>query len=64
MKKRDGIFSALSIVLVLALLVGLNSSLLGAGRSEPENPIDSPPEHLYAESLQGSGSLYGDASEN
>lgn len=64
MKKRDGIFSALSIVLVLALLVGLNSSLLGTGRSEPENPIDSPPEHLYAESLQGSGSLYGDASEN
>ncbi len=60
MKRRDGILGALSLLLVLALLVGLCSALLGAGRATPANPIRAQQETLYPEALQGSGHLQGE----
>lgn len=47
-------------MLVIALLVGLCTSLAAAGTREPDNPISSEAEHLDPESLQGSGNLLGD----
>lgn len=64
MKRKDGLISVISVVLIVALLVGLCASLLTAGRSEPNNPIDSEAEHLDSESLQGSGILPGSGEGN
>lgn len=55
MKKRSGLLSAVSILLVIALVAGIGGSLIASGRTRPDNPIDAQPEQLRAESLQGSG---------
>lgn len=59
MRRKDGLFSLISVALVVALLAGLCASLLASGRSEPNNPIDAKAEYLNPESLQGSGILLG-----
>ena len=59
MKKHSGLLSAVSILLVIALVAGISVSLLSSGRARPDNPISGQPEQLQAESLQGSGSTGG-----
>ena len=56
MKKHSGLYSAVSILLVIVLVAGISLSLLSSGRTRPENPISTQPDRLQAESLQGSGS--------
>ena len=62
MKKRSGLLSAVSILLVIALVAGIGGSLIASGRTRPDNPIDAQPEQLRAESLQGSGNTGGQGS--
>ena len=62
MKKRSGLLSAVSILLVIALVAGIGGSLIASGRTRPDNPIDTQPEQLRVESLQGSGSTGGQSS--
>lgn len=62
MKKRSGLLSAVSILLVIVLVAGISLSLLSSGRTRPENPISTQPDRLQAESLQGSGSTGGQSS--
>ena len=62
MKKHSGLYSAVSILLVIVLVVGISLSLLSSGRTRPENPISTQPDRLQAESLQGSGSTGGQSS--
>lgn len=59
MKKHSGLYSAVSILLVIVLIVGISASLIASGRARPDNPISGQPEQLQAESLQGSGSTGG-----
>lgn len=54
MKKHSGLYSAVSILLVIVLVAGISLSLLSSGRTRPENPISTQPDRLQAESLQGS----------
>ena len=44
MKKRSGLLSAVSILLVIALVAGIGGSLIASGRTRPDNPIDAQPE--------------------
>lgn len=62
MKKHSGLYSAVSILLVIVLVAGISLSLLSSGRTRPENPISTQPDRLQAESLQGSGSTGGQSS--
>ena len=62
MKKHSGLYSAVSILLVIVLVAGISLSLLSSGRTRPENPISTQPDRLRAESLQGSGSTGGQSS--
>lgn len=62
MKKRSGLLSAVSILLVIVLVAGISLSLLSSGRTRPDNPISTQPDRLQAESLQGSGSTGGQSS--
>ena len=62
MKKHSGLYSAVSILLVIVLMAGISLSLLSSGRTRPENPISTQPDRLQAESLQGSGSTGGQSS--
>lgn len=62
MKKHSGLYSAVSILLVIVLVAGISLSLLSSGRTRPENPISTQPDRLRAESLQGSGSTSGQSS--
>ena len=62
MKKHSGLYSAVSILLVIVLVAGISISLLSSGRTRPENPISTQPDRLQAESLQGSGSTGGQSS--
>ena len=62
MKKHSGLYSAVSILLVIVLVAGISFSLLSSGRTRPENPISTQPDRLQAESLQGSGSTGGQSS--
>ena len=62
MKKRSGLYSAVSILLVIVLVAGISLSLLSSGRTRPDNPISTQPDRLQAESLQGSGSTGGQSS--
>lgn len=62
MKKHSGLYSAVSILLVIVLIAGISLSLLSSGRTRPENPISTQPDRLQAESLQGSGSTGGQSS--
>ena len=62
MKKHSGLYSAVSILLVIVLVAGISLSLLSSGRTRPENPISTQPDRLQAESLQGSGSTGGQRS--
>lgn len=62
MKKHSGLYSAVSILLVIVLIAGISISLLSSGRTRPENPISTQPDRLQAESLQGSGSTGGQSS--
>lgn len=62
MKKHSGLYSAVSILLVIVLVAGISLSLLSSGRTRPDNPISTQPEQLQAESLQGSGSTGGQSS--
>lgn len=62
MKKHSGLYSAVSILLVIVLVAGVSLSLLSSGRTRPENPISTQPDRLQAESLQGSGSTGGQSS--
>ena len=62
MKKHSGLYSAVSILLVIVLVAGISLSLLSSGRTRPENPISTQPDRLHAESLQGSGSTGGQSS--
>ena len=55
MKKHSGLYSAVSILLVIVLMAGISLSLLSSGRTRPDNPISTQPDRLQAESLQGSG---------
>lgn len=59
MKKHSGLYSAVSILLVIVLIAGISASLIASGRTRPDNPISGQPEQLQAESLQGSGSTGG-----
>lgn len=59
MKKHSGLYSAVSILLVIVLIAGISASLIASGRARPDNPISGQPEQLQAESLQGSGSTGG-----
>lgn len=63
MKKHSGLYSAVSILLVIVLVAGISLSLLSSGRTRPENPISTQPDRLQAESLQGSGSTGGQSSD-
>ena len=63
MKKRSGLLSAVSILLVIVLVAGISLSLLSSGRTRPDNPISTQPDRLQAESLQGSGSTGGQSSD-
>lgn len=51
MKKHSGLYSAVSILLVIVLVAGISLSLLSSGRTRPENPISTQPDRLQAESL-------------
>ena len=62
MKKHSGLYSAVSILLVIVLMAGISLSLLSSGRTRPDNPISTQPDRLQAESLQGSGSTGGQSS--
>ena len=62
MIKRSGLLSAVSILLVIALVAGIGGSLIASGRTRPDNPIDAQPEQPRVESLQGSGSTGGQSS--
>ena len=62
MKKHSGLYSAVSILLVIVLIAGISLSLLSSGRTRPDNPISTQPDRLQAESLQGSGSTGGQSS--
>lgn len=62
MKKHSGLYSAVSILLVIVLVAGISLSLLSSGRTRPDNPISTQPDRLQAESLQGSGSTGGQSS--
>lgn len=62
MKKHSGLYSTVSILLVIVLVAGISLSLLSSGRTRPENPISTQPDRLQAESLQGSGSTGGQSS--
>ena len=62
MKKHSGLYSAVSILLVIVLMAGISLSLLSSGRTRPDNPISTQPDRLQAESLQGSGSIGGQSS--
>ena len=62
MKKHSGLYSAVSILLVIVLVAGISLSLLSSGRTRPENPVSTQPDRLQAESLQGSGSTGGQSS--
>lgn len=62
MKKHSGLYSAVSILLVIVLVAGISLSLLSSGRTRPESPISTQPDRLQAESLQGSGSTGGQSS--
>lgn len=62
MKKHSGLYSAVSILLVIVLVAGISLSLLSSGLTRPENPISTQPDRLQAESLQGSGSTGGQSS--
>lgn len=62
MKKHSGLYSAVSILLVIVLMAGISLSLLSSGRTRPDNPISTQPDWLQAESLQGSGSTGGQSS--
>lgn len=55
MKRTDGIFSLVALVLVTALLLALCSALSSAQRQEPENPIASEARRLEPESFSGDG---------
>lgn len=59
MKKHSGLYSAVSILLVIVLITGISASLIASGRTRPDNPISGQPEQLQAELLQGSGSTGG-----
>lgn len=62
MKNHSGLYSAVSILLVIVLMAGISLSLLSSGRTRPDNPISTQPDRLQAESLQGSGSTGGQSS--
>ena len=64
MKNRRKLQSVLSIVLVLVLVITSFVTLTGAGRSQPDNPIGRRDERLHAETMTGSGSLWGQSDGN
>ena len=56
--------SALSVLLVLLLALGMLTVFSGAGHSQPDNPIEARNEPLYPETAAGSSSLWGENGEN
>ena len=64
MANRNRLQSAISTILIIALLLSLAGVLSGAGRTPPENPISSDPEKLYPETMSGRGSLQGSEGED
>ena len=61
MKRYDGLLGIVSIVLIIAMLIGLGSVLVEAGFREPENPIGEKTGPLIPESLDSSGTVTGEA---
>ena len=59
MRKYDGLIGSISILLVIAMLIGLGSVLVKVGFAEPENPIAEKTDPLVPEALDGGGNLIG-----
>ena len=64
MKNRKKMQSVLSMSLVLLLILSSCAVLVGAGRSQPENPIGKRTERLRPETASGSSSLWGQSGDN
>ena len=64
MRRHDGLLGIISIVLVIAMLIGLWSVLAGAGYAQPENPIGTDADQLVPEALNGGGELAGNDQGN
>lgn len=64
MRRHDGLLGFISIVLVIAMFIGLGSVLAGAGYREPENPLGDKAAPLIPEVLEGSGQMNGGEGEN
>ena len=64
MKNRKKLQSVLSMALVLLLILSSCAVLVGAGRSQPENPIGKRTERLRPETASGSSSLWGQNGDN
>lgn len=64
MNNRKKLQSVLSMVLVLLLILSSCAVLVGAGRTQPENPIGKRQEQLRPETASGSSSLWGENGEN
>ncbi|MBQ6691820.1 MAG: hypothetical protein IJN00_00645 [Clostridia bacterium] len=59
MRRHDSLLSALSILLVLAIIIVFAGALRSRGFTEPENPIGSLSAPLVPEALDGGGMLMG-----
>ena len=59
MRKYDGLIGSISILLVIAMLIGLGFVLVKVGFAEPENPIAEKTDPLVPEALDGGGNLIG-----
>ncbi len=59
MANRNRMVSAISTILIIALLLSAAGALSAGGKIPPENPISSASERLYPETMSGRGSLQG-----
>ena len=64
MRRHDGLLGFISIVLVIAIFIGLGSVLARAGFREPENPLGDKAQPLIPEVLEGGGQMNGSEGEN
>lgn len=64
MNNRKKLQSVLSMALVLLLILSSCAVLVGAGRTQPENPIGKRQEQLRPETASGSSSLWGENGES
>ena len=60
MRRYDGLLGVISIVLVISMLIGLASVLVGAGFSEPDYAFETEADPLLPETQDGGGAFAGE----